>query len=105
MSIDNNTLVVIENKTGYNASYNKSIGYMQAPFQSIPNSQVNQHLVYLAICAYMLKNCGFLVDSSKSAVLRLNESNMTLDEYKLIPNLYNDQIMYDALKILTLKSS
>lgn len=101
LSVETNKLVVIENKTGYIVNYNKSIGTMQEPFTFLPNSQVNQHLVYLAICTYMLKNSGLLVDPTKSAVLRLNESNMSLDEYKLSPRLYDDQVMYDALKVVS----
>jgi hypothetical protein len=104
MSIDTNKLVIIENKTGYCVNYNKSIGNMQEPFTFLPNSQVNQHLVYLSFCVYMLKNCGLLVDPIKSAVLRLNENTMTLDEYRMIPSLYNDQVMYDALKTVAIKS-
>jgi hypothetical protein len=98
MDKDTNKLVVIENKTGYVINYTKSLAMMQEPFTFLPNSKANQHLVYLAFCVYMLKNCGFLVDQSKSVVLRLNETNMTLDEYKMIPLLYNDSVMYDALR-------
>ena len=101
MSIETDKLIVFENKTGYNVNYNKPVGHMQDPFKFLPNSQLNQHLIYLAICVYMLKNSGLVVDPAKSAVLRLNEYNMTLDEYKLPGFLYIDQIMYDTLKIVS----